>query len=151
MTPNKYEIAERKAKKIMVWCPDYIRKVFSSKRMYHHLEKHINLSEKEMKRRVAREKVDVSTFVGNESAILNLLLQTLLDSVEEIAYYLADDSKRPWEVSGILPSHIKGYCYKCTNHNWDDGQIECTEFKIVINKIKGENGFAILSCYPSLN
>ena len=37
MTPNKYEIAERKAKKIMVWCPDYIRKVFSSKRMYHPL------------------------------------------------------------------------------------------------------------------
>lgn len=142
---------KEKQRKLWSGVQTILERYFLLKECIIHLEKHINLSEKEMKRRVAREKVDVSTFVGNESAILNLLLQTLLDSVEEIAYYLADDSKRPWEVSGILPSHIKGYCYKCTNHNWDDGPIECTEFKIVINKIKGENGFAILSCYPSLN
>lgn len=147
MMSEKYK---KKLENTMKWFPEYIEKTFSNKNMYHHLDRHINMSNAEMIHRASKESHDVSTFSGNEDDIVKMLHQELINSALEIAEYICDDEDdEPWEIFAELPGNVKGYGYMCNaSHDWNNGPIECHFFSIIITKMKRENGFAVLSCYP---
>lgn len=146
-----YKETQEKAARIIKWLPDYIR-TFNNQRKFDHLfNKHVNVSDEAMKKRAIQEKKSVSSFLGNEDDILQLMTDTLLDTAEEIAEYLADpvSEQEPWEIWADIPSHIGGIMFKYgRGHNWNDGPLVCDKFAIIIAKKRGTNGFYIKSCYP---
>ena len=150
-TNNKYKDVEAKADRIMTWLPEYIKSFNNWNRFNHLLLKHVNVSDEAMKRRAIKERKTVSTFLGDEEDILQLMLETLLDSAEEIAEYLADpvSDSEPWEIWADIPPYIGGIMFQYgQNHNWNDGPLVCSKFSIIIQKNKKENGFCVKSCYP---
>ena len=140
-----------KIKKEMIqkWIKNYILEFGKMDRLGHLLENHVNIKEERLKFRCKRERVDVSTFIGNSSDIISNIVEIMLDSYDEIAGYLADDSDtQRWVLEGYLNDNVKGIAFKYRGHNWNDGALSCKKMCIVIQKKKGENGFYVKTVYP---
>lgn len=149
MTPNKYEAAKKRKENMRTWFPEYVESTFSKRSMYHHLERHINNTDEQMMRRASRERLSVSTFIGEEADVVDLLKNTLIECIDEVMEYLTFDDDDPYEIHGTLTNKVKGFIYEFSgSHEWKNGPKECKEFTIILKKRKNENGFAILSAYP---
>ena len=143
---------ETKRKNVRKWISSYIEKVFADAGRYGHLfERHINQDASRICERCAREHENISSFYGKADEVINLLYVTLMESADEIADWLADDTDdQDWVIYGDFRNdHVKGKIFLYSgNHNWDDGPLECSEFSIVLAKLHHANGFKIRSCYP---
>lgn len=132
------------------WIRPYISKTFRRYKYHNHIgEFHLNKSKESLKSRCIKERKNISTFVGDKSDVIDLVVETLLENTDAIVEYLADDlDNEDFCIYGDLPPYIRGILYGFKGHDWSQGAITCQEFVIVITKLKGENGFAIKSAYP---
>ena len=142
---------------IMKWLPEYVDKHFNTYQDYGHLaDKHVNESEQYLKNRCKREKVDASTFIGEEDQILAMINQDMRSQqgLIDLVTYLADDDfldeytlyfkiRRP--ITGIV------FLKDPNKHCWLDGPIECFEFSVIIKKTDTckNNEFYVKTVHPS--
>lgn len=146
-----YEKYEKRRAEINKWFNKYIKDTFTTINQFGHLEKHINKSDDYLKKRCMKEKINVSTFIGEELDILEMILNEILNHREELIEYLADiEDNDVWEISGKLNSSVTGKAYlNSPEHKWEDGAISCKTFKICFKKnVKNPNCIIITSAYP---
>lgn len=101
--------------------------------------------------RSKRLKRDISTFVGEEREIVAMLISCILDNRQELIEYIADvDDCDVWEITGQLKAPVSGKSYHYNiSHNWEDGALPCTHFKISFKKNEhSKNAIVITSAYP---
>lgn len=150
MTSEKYE---KRKQKIQVWYNDYINENFFKINHFGHLEEfHLNKTEDFLKRRSVHLKKNCSSFYGDEKEVINLLKSTLIKNREEIIEYLADEEDDDvWEILESFPENCKvsNKVYLFSHeHDWENGALNCDQFKISIKKHPDENGFYVTSAYP---
>lgn len=147
-----YEQYEKRVAAINGWFDAYIRETFHSVHQFGHLrDYHINKNDAFLMERSKRLKRDISTFVGTESDIVAMLVSCILNNRQELIEYIADvDDCDVWEITGQLKMPVSGKVYHYNiSHNWEDGALPCTHFKILFKKNRhNKNAIVITSAYP---
>lgn len=143
---------EKKLHNIMGWIDEYIEETFTDFKSFGHLlENHVNKTDEFLMNRCKGGKKAATSFLGKETDIIALVKDTLLEKSDEIAEYLADDEDNErWEIYGMLNDNVQGHSYsRNISHDWNNGPTECSEFIIAIEKLHAENGFVVVSVYPT--
>ena len=147
-----YEQYKKRVAAISRWFDGYIIETFHSVHQFGHLEKyHINKDNTFLMERSKRLKRDISNFVGEEREIVAMLISCILDNRQELIEYIADvDDCDVWEITGQLKAPVSGKSYHYNiSHNWEDGALPCTHFKISFKKNEhSKNAIVITSAYP---
>lgn len=148
MTFEQYE-ARKKA--IGGWYNEYIKEKFTKIEKFGHLSTyHLNKSDKFLKKRSVKRNGNSSSFLGDESTIIEMLQSLLIENREEVIEYLADETDEDvWEMIGVLSENVKGkiFLYSKT-HDWNKGPVVCEYYIISLKKEVQGNGFIITSAYP---
>lgn len=65
-----------------------------------------------------------------------MLISCILNNRQELIEYIADiDDCDVWEITGQLKAPVSGKSYHYNiSHNWEDGVLPCTHFKISFKK-----------------
>ena len=103
-----------------------------------------------MKKRSVKRNGNSSSFLGDESTIIEMLQSLLIENREEVIEYLADETDEDvWEMIGVLSENVKGkiFLYSKT-HDWNKGPVVCEYYIISLKKEVQGNGFIITSAYP---
>lgn len=149
MTYGQYE---KRVAAINGWFDDYIKETFRSVHQFGHLKNyHINKKDAFLMERSKRLKRDISTFVGEENAIVAMLISCILENRQELIEYIADiNDCDVWEITGQLKTPVSGKSFHYNiSHNWEDGALPCTHFKISFKKNEhNKNAIVITSVYP---
>lgn len=142
---------ERKAN-IMKWLPTFLKENYNEKRMGHLLERHINIDDQSLIKRVVKEgKYSATSFYGDEKTIIAALNGVLISNADEIASFLADDGCEMWVIEDEMPAEISGSGYfRSKEHDWNEGAKECTIVRIAIKKRANCNEPFICSIYPTI-
>nr|WP_298060996.1 hypothetical protein [uncultured Blautia sp.] len=147
-----YEKYEKRVAAIDRWFDEYIKETFVSANQFGHLKAyHINRNDEFLKGRSRRLKCDISTFVGEESDIVAMLISCIMKNRQELIEYLADiDDYDVWEVTGQLQAPVAGKSYHYSiSHHWENGALPCKNFKISFKKNEyNPNAIVITSAYP---
>lgn len=147
-----YEKYEKRVAAIDKWFDEYIKETFHSVHQFGHLvNNHLNKSDTFLKNRCKVVKKNVSSFIGQEDTIVEMLLSIILEHRDELIEYLADlDDDGTWEISGKLWSEVQGkkFC-NSINHHWEEGSLTCKEVVISFKKNPhNKNLLVITSAYP---
>lgn len=141
--------AKRTKDNIMKWLPEYIQRKCNSGRTWEHIiAEHVNIDTKYVIYRLMRErKRAVSSFYGDVKAVVEMLSSAIIESAEEIAWWLADkDDVEDYSIAAEIKEPIYGLGYTRWNE-WDNPDA-LGYFEMHLTKNPHDNGFRVRTAYP---